>query len=254
MRGSPPAVPTGGVLGSGTDSAMDSNYLTTAGYNLSNDTDLMKFWGALLDDSTFIPVDEMYSAYFWYGISIVIAIATFINWSYRITLSARYLMSPPEEIVADIHRLRAAAVQRPFPAKPDNLYTKFMATVTAIVRELSYPQNTPMWLSKIATAPPTGIFLLLILYFGFLVGLELVQDFIPGALHYQAFGLRAGWLSTVQMPLLILLVGKQNLLSFFTGISHERLNIFHRWVARSIWLYGTGSSCNMPGRSTASLA
>ncbi|MCJ1473107.1 hypothetical protein MMC13_001758 [Lambiella insularis] len=224
------AMPAGGMAGgampggSMDSGMMDSNYLTTDGYNLSNATDLLNFWGALLDDSTFIPVDKAYSAYFWYGISIVIAIATFINWSYRFTLSAR---------------MRASAVKRPFPAKPDNVYTKFMATMTAIVREVTYPHFTPMWLSRIVTAPPTGIFLLLILYFGFLVGLELVQDFIPGALYYEAFGYRAGWLSTAQMPLLILLVGKQNLLAFLTGISYERLNIFHRWVARSIWLYGT---------------
>ncbi|MCJ1433600.1 hypothetical protein MMC27_002963 [Xylographa pallens] len=208
---------------------MVGNYLTTAGCNLTNATDLMTFWESLLEDDTFKSVDEAYSAYFWYGITIVIAIASFINWSYRLTLSARHVFQI----------LRAAAVRRPFPAKPSNLYTKSVATITAVVREATYPQYTPLALSRFFTAPPSGIFLLLSLYFGFLVGLELVQDFIPGAIYYQAFGLRAGWLSTAQTPLLILLVGKKNLLALFTGISSERLNIFHRWVARSIWLYGT---------------
>ena len=127
-------------------------------------------------------------------------------------------------------------MNRPFPAKPANLYTKFQAFLTAVVREITYPQYIPVRFSSVTW---TGVVLLLTLYFGFLVALEVVQDFIPGALHYQAFGLRAGWLSTTQLPLLILLVGKQNLLALFTGISHERLNIFHRWVARSIWFYGT---------------
>ena len=69
---------------------MSGNYLTTAGCNLANATDLMAFWGSLLEDDTFVPVDKAYSAYFWYGIVIVIAIASVINWSYKFTLSARY--------------------------------------------------------------------------------------------------------------------------------------------------------------------
>ena len=108
--------------------------------------------------------------------------------------------------------------------------------MTAVVREVTYPQYAFDRYSWIPKTPPTGVGLLLILYFAFLVGLELVQDFVPGAYYYQAFGLRAGWLSTTQLPLLIMLVGKHNLLGFFTGVSHERLNILHRWVARCIWL------------------
>ncbi|MCJ1246122.1 hypothetical protein MMC30_003327 [Trapelia coarctata] len=206
------------------ENAMSSNFLTTDGYNMSNATDQMAFVEALLDDSDFIHVEMAYSAYFWYGIVVVIGIATFINFSSKLTLRAR---------------LRAATVNRPFPAKPANPYTKFQAFLTAVVREVTYPQYIPMKFASVIRTPPMGVFLLLTLYFGFLVSLELVQDFIPGALHYQAFGLRAGWLSTTQLPLLILLVGKRNLLALFTGISHERLNIFHRWVARSIWFYGT---------------
>ena len=33
------------------------------------------------------------------------------------------------------------------------------------------------------------------------------------------------------VPILVALSGKANVVTFFTGISHERLNILHRWVA-----------------------
>ena len=139
-------------------------------------------------------------------------------------------------MIVDVCRLRAATVKRPYPAKPDNPYTVLQAFLIATVRETTYPQLAWDRFSWIPKTPPTGVVFLLILYFGFLVGLELVQDFVPGAYYYQALGLRAGWLSTTQLPLLIMLVGKHNLLGFFTGVSHERLNVLHRWVARGIWL------------------
>ena len=37
-----------------------------------------------------------------------------------------------------------------------------------------------------------------------------------------------------QVPLLILLAGKANIIGAITGISYERLNVYHRWVARGL--------------------
>jgi predicted ferric reductase len=33
------------------------------------------------------------------------------------------------------------------------------------------------------------------------------------------------------MPVLFMLAAKRNLISVLTGISHERLQVFHQWVA-----------------------
>jgi hypothetical protein len=33
------------------------------------------------------------------------------------------------------------------------------------------------------------------------------------------------------VPIVVALAGKANLVTLFTGISHERLNVLHRWVA-----------------------
>ena len=81
--------------------------------------------------------------------------------------------------------------------------------------------------------------MLLIVYLGYIIGLEYYKNLIPGAQHYEALGLRAGWLSVAQLPLLLLLAGKNNLIGLFTGISYERLNVFHRWVGRTVWLTAT---------------
>lgn len=77
-----------------------------------------------------------------------------------------------------------------------------------------------------------GTLMLILLHFIFVVVLEFTNNSVPGAQFWQARGVRAGWLAVAQMPLLILLVGKNNLISLFTGVSHERLNVLHRWTAR----------------------
>lgn len=112
-------------------------------------------------------------------------------------------------------------MKRPFPAKPSRPATKIQTILTAVVREMTCPQLVPIRFASFTKTPLNGVALLLILYFGFLIGLELFQDLVPGARYHQALGFRASWLSTAQLPLLILLVGKQNLLADFTGVSHE---------------------------------
>ena len=41
---------------------------------------------------------------------------------------------------------------------------------------------------------------------------------------------RTGLMAAACTPLLVVLSGKANLVTLLTGISHERLNVFHRWV------------------------
>lgn len=61
----------------------------------------------------------------------------------------------------------------------------------------------------------------------------------PGAQHWEAQGLRAGWLTIAQFPLILLLAGKRNLIGYAVGISYERLHLLHRWVARVMLLTAT---------------
>lgn len=120
-----------------------------------------------------------------------------------------------------------------------NFLMRWAATITAICREASYPQLTPTKTPLLFYIPPLGTVLLLISYLGFVLALEFINNNVAGAQYNQALGVRAAWLSIAQVPLLILLVGKNNLIGLFTGMSYERLNILHRWVARVTFLLAT---------------
>lgn len=122
---------------------------------------------------------------------------------------------------------------------PTNIFTKSVATVTAIFREATYPQYSLSSIASWLKVPPIGTIQLLLVYLGFVLALEFIGNDIPGAQHYTAIGVRAAWLAVAQMPLLILLVGKNNLVGLITGVSYERLNILHRWVARVLLLLAT---------------
>lgn len=69
--------------------------------------------------------------------------------------------------------------------------------------------------------------------------LEFANNDYPGAQHYQAYGLRAAWLAVAQVPLIILLSGKRNLIGLLTGVNYQKLNVLHRWVARGFLVLAT---------------
>jgi hypothetical protein len=69
--------------------------------------------------------------------------------------------------------------------------------------------------------------ILLLLYIAFVLALEFVKQDIPGEQHNEAIGVRAGWLTITQLPLLILPSGKVNFIGLITGVSYGRLNVIH---------------------------
>lgn len=89
------------------------------------------------------------------------------------------------------------------------------------------------------SVPPLGTILLLGGYLAFCLALEFINNDVPGAQYNEGLGIRAGWLAVAQVPLLVLLVGKNNLIGLATGVSYERLNVLHRWVARMLLLLAT---------------
>lgn len=108
-------------------------------------------------------------------------------------------------------------------------------------REATYLQFTPTARARLFSIPPVGTILLLLTYLGFVLALEFINNSLPlyGAQYWQALGVRAAWLAVSQVPLLILLVGKNNLIGLATEVSYERLNVLHRWVARMLLLLAT---------------
>ena len=97
------------------------------------------------------------------------------------------------------------------------------------------PTRVGFWVK----VPPLGTIILLIAYLAFVLALEFIKNDIPGAQHYQALGIRAAWLAVAQVPLLILLAGKNNFIGLITGVSYERLIVLHCWVSRVLLLLAT---------------
>ncbi|KAF2163781.1 hypothetical protein M409DRAFT_68349 [Zasmidium cellare ATCC 36951] len=203
-------------------SSMSSEPLTTEGVDFSNTTQAAEFLDNLLDDTRISVIGNTYARYFWYGVIVVIGIAAIFNFLRWLTLQMR---------------LREAAQQRASPAKPKTLPMRWFATITAMGREATYLQSPPTVASlPYFKVPPMGTITLLVAYLAFVLALEFVNNNVEGAQYWQALGIRAGWLAVAQVPLLVLLINKNNIIGLLTGASYERLNVIHRWSARIMLL------------------
>ena len=213
--------------------------LSDAGLDLSNYTVAFNFLQSILDDSMLQPTDYAMARAFWYGIVVVIFLAALAHWARWVALKARYDLCPrmPSSTLI-CHRLRAAAAGRSPATGPFTPVTAFVAACTAVVREVSYfqislPQST--WIR----VPPIGVIALILVYLAYVLGLQFYNVDYTGAQYWQARGLRATWLTMAQLPLLLLLAGKNNLVGYAVGVSYERLQVLHRWVARVMLLTAT---------------
>ncbi|KAK4503445.1 hypothetical protein PRZ48_004360 [Zasmidium cellare] len=206
----------------GMSSSMSMEPLSAEGVNFSNSTQAAEFLDDLLDDTHLKVIGNAYARYFWYGVIVLIGIAALFNFLRWLTLQAR---------------LREAAQQRTSPAKPKTLPMRWLATITAMGREATYLQFSPSVTSMpYFKVPPMGTITLLVAYLAFVLALEFVNDDVAGAQYWQALGVRAGWLAVAQVPLLVLLINKNNVIGLLTGASYERLNVIHRWSARIMLL------------------
>jgi NAD(P)H-flavin reductase len=124
-----------------------------------------------------------------------------------------------------------------------NWLAQTYATATAILREVSHPQ--PLYFtgqfSKCLTPPTLGRCLVLTTYW-IMILIFLWSDTILTkgdplyAYKWEKVGFRAAWVTVTQIPFVYMLSCKFNIISIFTGVSYERLNWLHRWVARTVWL------------------
>jgi NAD(P)H-flavin reductase len=122
-----------------------------------------------------------------------------------------------------------------YPTKITSGFQQFWATLTAVGREISYPQAyVPVrWLSW-ATPPPTGRVLLLLAYWTVIICYMVWDSIVYDAYFWERIGFRNAWVTVMQVPLLFLLSSKSGILGIFAGVSYERMNWMHRWVARTM--------------------
>ncbi|XHF96599.1 hypothetical protein AWENTII_000224 [Aspergillus wentii] len=126
------------------------------------------------------------------------------------------------------------------PSKPKSLVFSSYATITAIFREASYATLPPLSIRSytfhFAPLGPAAIVLanlVVVLVFCF-YKLDTTNEW-----KWEDVGYRTGFVAIAQLPLIFLLAGRQNIIGLLVGMSYERLNWFHRWISRTLWLTAT---------------
>jgi NAD(P)H-flavin reductase len=124
-----------------------------------------------------------------------------------------------------------------YPTRVTTPFRQFWATVTAVAREASYPQAhvSSQWLSW-ATPPPIGHVLIILAYWTVIICYMVWDSIVYDAYFWERIGFRNAWVTVMQVPLLFLLSTKSGILGLFAGLSYERMNWMHRWVARTMLL------------------
>ena len=194
-----------------------------------------------MDDNVLQWVGNDYALYFWYGVVAVIVVGAIFRSLNGLARNLRYV-SPsvlslgPRVVANGLCRKRRAARRQVKSAPTKRSTTYILLAPARFLRSMTYFQLTPPLHRFWIKLPPLGTLMMLLAYLGFVLALEFIDDNVQGAQFLQARGIRAGWLSIAQMPLLILLVGKYNWIGLLTGFSYERLNVLHRWSSRVMLL------------------
>ncbi|KAL9115652.1 MAG: hypothetical protein Q9227_000020 [Pyrenula ochraceoflavens] len=122
-------------------------------------------------------------------------------------------------------------------AKPRSLFWTAHATSTAICREItSAPLGTIQIKSYRLPLPPLGRVILVLSNLITIIVLCFYKLNTADQWSWEDVGYRTGFVAICQLPLVFLLAGKENIIGLLTGLSYERLNWLHRWVARTLWL------------------
>lgn len=136
-----------------------------------------------------------------------------------------------------LYRQRIATSKTtPNASKPNSFLFQAQATITAVIREFSYysvPISFRRWSFYL---PSSGPITMMVGYVILIVVCCLYRLNPKDFLEWEDIGYRSGFIAVCQLPLIVLLAGKRNIIGFFTGVGYERLSWLHRWVARALLL------------------
>ncbi|KAI1321104.1 hypothetical protein F5Y16DRAFT_417132 [Xylariaceae sp. FL0255] len=183
--------------------------------------------GMSMQDPSFLPVNKRMAQAFWYFIAAGAGAAVLVR---LVNYADSYTR---------IRRSKTSSVE--FPTKPANRFFQTWATLTAIGRELSYPQLyiSQRYLSWM-TPPPAGRILVLLGYWSFVIYIMCKDAILFDYNFWERIGYRNAWVTVTQVPLLYLLAAKHvNVFGLIAGMGYERLNWLHRWVARTMFVIAT---------------
>ncbi|KAI1169809.1 ferric reductase like transmembrane component-domain-containing protein [Nemania sp. FL0916] len=174
----------------------------------------------------FTSVNEVFARGYWYFVAatlILLASIRGINFA-----------------LGRIRLRRSKLVSVQYPTRPSNRFQQTWATLTAVVREMSYPQlYIPTRYLSWMTPPPLGRVLVLLVYWAVIIYMMVHGAIIQDVYFWERIGYRNAWVTVTQVPLLYLLATKTNMIGYIIGTSHDRLNWLHRWVARTMFVTAT---------------
>ncbi|KAL8693869.1 MAG: hypothetical protein Q9218_001378 [Villophora microphyllina] len=134
-------------------------------------------------------------------------------------------------------RMHAAYRKHPLPAKPKAILPSTMATTTAIIRELMYASGPLIFSQRIHwRLPNLGRTLMIVAELVLVLVLCLYGLDPHDQWQWEDIAYRTGFIAAAQLPFIVLLAGKRNIIGWLTGTSYERLNWLHRWVSRILFL------------------
>ncbi|KAK8041649.1 ferric reductase like transmembrane component [Apiospora rasikravindrae] len=163
---------------------------------------------------------------YWYTIAGVLALLLLI----RLVNSGQHWLR--------LRTSRTSSIR--YPTKPTTWYWQTWATLTAVTREISYPQlYVPYKHLSWMTPPPMGRVLVLLAYWAVIIYMMTAGAIKKDVYFWERIGFRNAWVTVTQVPLLYLLSSKTSLVALLAGTSYERLNWLHRWVARTIFVTAT---------------
>ncbi|KAI2642951.1 hypothetical protein GGS21DRAFT_199609 [Xylaria nigripes] len=195
-------------------------------YNMELRRDSMGSMDSMSMSNMFTPANEQLARDFWYIVAAVVALLALIR---------------AINLVQNIIKLRRSShLSVQYPTRPSNHLMQAWATLTAIGREMNYPQLfvSTRYLSWI-TPPPLGRILVLLGYWAIIIYMMVHNAVIHDANFWERIGFRNAWVTVTQLPLIYLLASKTNMIGLIIGVSHERLNWLHRWVARTMFITAT---------------
>ncbi|KAK5065289.1 hypothetical protein LTR84_001127 [Exophiala bonariae] len=130
--------------------------------------------------------------------------------------------------------------QQSLNARPKLFPASLYATLAATTREIysaSLPTYHLGWLKL--RSPLAGKVAVVLSYLITVVVMCFYMYETEDQWSWENIAYRCGCIAQAQLPLVFLLAGKQNIIGYLTGMSYERLNWLHRWVARILWLTAT---------------
>ncbi|KAM5475089.1 ferric-chelate reductase Frp1 [Microsporum audouinii] len=126
------------------------------------------------------------------------------------------------------------------PAKPKSLFFNIYATLTALTREYSSACIRSLKIGRWELQPsPLGRVSIALANFIAVMVFCFYKLNTMDQWSWETVGYRTGFMTVAQLPLILLLAGKRNIIGFLAGSSHERLNWLHRWTARTLWVSAT---------------